>query len=111
MQCKDKFLIQSTKVPPSIDIDEIPPDTVRMIVLIGDYFYYFVNVFVMFFCGLLQFVKDEQKVIEELKLRVVYVTPQSHDVSSGGDSGITSAAKLSMRGSDVRFFLKFLSSI
>ena len=29
MQCKDKFLIQSTKVPASTDMDEIPPDTVR----------------------------------------------------------------------------------
>lgn len=28
MQCKDKFLLQSTKVPQSTDIDEIPPDTV-----------------------------------------------------------------------------------
>lgn len=74
LQCKDKFLIQSTKVPPSIDFDEIPPDT---------------------------FIKDEQKVIEELKLRVVFVTPQSLNADSGGESGITSAAKLSMRGSDI----------
>jgi hypothetical protein len=28
MQCKDKFLIQSTKVAASTDMDEIPPDTV-----------------------------------------------------------------------------------
>jgi MSP (Major sperm protein) domain len=28
MQCKDKFLIQSTKVAPSTDMDEIPADTV-----------------------------------------------------------------------------------
>ncbi|TVU28997.1 hypothetical protein EJB05_20539 [Eragrostis curvula] len=27
MQCKDKFLIQSTKVAASTDMDEIPPDT------------------------------------------------------------------------------------
>ena len=29
MHCKDKFLIQSTKVPASTDMDEIPHDTVR----------------------------------------------------------------------------------
>ncbi|KAK8945878.1 hypothetical protein KSP40_PGU008956 [Platanthera guangdongensis] len=27
MHCVDKFLLQSTKVSPTIDIDEIPPDT------------------------------------------------------------------------------------
>eukprot|EP00262_Sarcandra_glabra_P002626 TRINITY_DN13030_c0_g1_i1.p1 TRINITY_DN13030_c0_g1~~TRINITY_DN13030_c0_g1_i1.p1 ORF type:complete len:237 (-),score=43.60 TRINITY_DN13030_c0_g1_i1:261-971(-) len=48
MQCKDKFLLQSTIVPPSIDIDEIPPDA---------------------------FNKDGDKVIEECKLRVVYAAP------------------------------------
>ncbi|KAL0923299.1 hypothetical protein M5K25_007350 [Dendrobium thyrsiflorum] len=74
MQCKDKFLLQSTKVPPTIEFDEIPPDT---------------------------FIKDEEKVIEECKLRVVYVTPKSVNVNSGGESGITSATKLSMGGSDM----------
>jgi hypothetical protein len=28
LQCKDKFLIQSTRVAASTDMDEIPPDTV-----------------------------------------------------------------------------------
>lgn len=74
MQCKDKFLLQSTKVPPTIDFDEIPPDT---------------------------FIKDEEKVIEECKLRVVYVTPQSGNANSEGDSGTTSATNPSMRGSDM----------
>ena len=31
MQSKDKFLIQSTKVAASTDMDEIPPDTVSII--------------------------------------------------------------------------------
>lgn len=66
MQCKDKFLLQSTKVPPSTDIDEIPSDT---------------------------FNKDGDKVIEECKLRVVYSTPQYGHGSSDGDSGLTSRLK------------------
>ncbi|KAJ6828361.1 vesicle-associated protein 2-1 [Iris pallida] len=65
MQCKDKFLLQSTKVPPSTDIDEIPQDT---------------------------FNKDGDKVIEERKLRVVYTAPgQSGHGNSEGDSGLTSS--------------------
>ncbi|PKA58901.1 Vesicle-associated protein 2-1 [Apostasia shenzhenica] len=74
MQCKDKFLIQSTKVPPTIDIDEIPPDT---------------------------FSKDGENAIEECKLRVVYVTPQFGHVNSEGESGVSSTSKFSMRGSDM----------
>lgn len=30
MQCKDKFLLQSTIVPPHTDVDELPQDTVRI---------------------------------------------------------------------------------
>ncbi|KAG0460381.1 hypothetical protein HPP92_020273 [Vanilla planifolia] len=74
MQCKDKFLIQSTKVPPSIDIDEIPPNT---------------------------FNKDGEKVLEECKLRVVYVTPQ-FGASSEGESGIFSGSSVSRRGSEIQ---------
>lgn len=51
MQCKDKFLLQSTKVPPNTDVDEIPQDT---------------------------FSKDGEKTIEECKLKVVYNTPSGH---------------------------------
>ncbi|XP_020599184.1 vesicle-associated protein 2-1 [Phalaenopsis equestris] len=75
MQCMDKFLIQSTKVPPSIDIDEIPPDT---------------------------FTKDGEKVIEELKLRVVYISAKSRHPNSEGKSGISSASRHSMIGSDIQ---------
>ncbi|THU56758.1 hypothetical protein C4D60_Mb11t20590 [Musa balbisiana] len=66
MQCKDKFLIQSAKVPPSNDIDEIPSDT---------------------------FNKEGDKVIEELKLRVVYTSPsQSGRGNSEEESGLASSA-------------------
>ncbi|XP_038982431.1 vesicle-associated protein 2-1-like isoform X2 [Phoenix dactylifera] len=68
MQCKDKFLLQSTKVPQSTDMDELPPDT---------------------------FNKDGDKVIEELKLRVVYMAPsQSSHGNSEEDSGLTSSRSL-----------------
>lgn len=50
MQCKDKFLLQSTKVSTNSDVDELPLDT---------------------------FNKAEGKVIEELKLKVVYISPNS----------------------------------
>ncbi|KAF2914702.1 hypothetical protein DAI22_10g182633 [Oryza sativa Japonica Group] len=60
MQCKDKFLIQSTKlVATSTDMDEIPPNT---------------------------FNKEVDKVIEEMKLKVVYTVPSG----SFDDSSITS---------------------
>ncbi|RLM79112.1 hypothetical protein C2845_PM12G22210 [Panicum miliaceum] len=66
MQCKDKFLIQSTKVPASTDMDEIPPDT---------------------------FNKEADKVIEEMKLKVVYTLP------SGGsdDSSVSSLGSRSFK--------------
>ncbi|KAF3787631.1 Vesicle-associated protein 2-1 [Nymphaea thermarum] len=50
MQCKDKFLVQSTVVPPSTDSDDIPPDT---------------------------FNKDAEGKIEECKLKVVYTAPSA----------------------------------
>ncbi|KAJ4955115.1 hypothetical protein NE237_011898 [Protea cynaroides] len=48
MQCKDKFLLQSTIVPPITDVDEIPADA---------------------------FNKDGEKILEECKLKVVYLYP------------------------------------
>ncbi|KAF9591202.1 hypothetical protein IFM89_002857 [Coptis chinensis] len=50
MQCKDKFLLQSTIVPPHTDVDELPSDT---------------------------FNRDGDRVIEDCKLRVVYTSPSS----------------------------------
>ncbi|GAB4857667.1 Vesicle-associated protein 2-1 [Ancistrocladus abbreviatus] len=48
MQCKDKFLLQSTVVAPNSDVDDLPQDT---------------------------FNKDSGKAVEECKLRVVYLSP------------------------------------
>lgn len=51
MQCKDKFLLQSTTVPPHSDVDELPPDT---------------------------FTKESgERTIQESKLRVVYLSSSS----------------------------------
>ncbi|XP_073226897.1 vesicle-associated protein 2-1-like isoform X1 [Cicer arietinum] len=67
MQCKDKFLIQSTAVDSNTDVDELPPDT---------------------------FSKDSGKLTEELKLRVVYISPNSSQGSSRDDTMKNSAQKL-----------------
>ncbi|XP_043698197.1 vesicle-associated protein 2-1-like [Telopea speciosissima] len=48
MQCKDKFLLQSTIIPSNTDVDEIPQDA---------------------------FNKDGERKIEECKLKVVYTYP------------------------------------
>ncbi|KAG5523708.1 hypothetical protein RHGRI_030630 [Rhododendron griersonianum] len=50
MQSKDKFLLQSTIVASHTEVDELPQDT---------------------------FTKDSGKVVEECKLRVVYLSPQA----------------------------------
>ncbi|KAE8717521.1 Vesicle-associated protein 2-1 [Hibiscus syriacus] len=50
MQCKDKFLLQSTIVPPNTNVDDLPADT---------------------------FNKDGTKDIRECKLKVHYVSPSS----------------------------------
>uniref|UniRef100_N1QY14 Vesicle-associated membrane protein-associated protein A n=1 Tax=Aegilops tauschii TaxID=37682 RepID=N1QY14_AEGTA len=76
MQSKDKFLIQSTRVAASTDMDEIPPDT---------------------------FNKEADKVIEEMKLKVVYTLPSG----SSDDSGVTSSANRSFKqGGDDLSMLK-----
>lgn len=77
LQCKDKFLIQSTKVAPSTDMDEIPPDT---------------------------FAKEGDKVIDEMKLRVVYKS--SNGRANSEASGLTSPGA----GSDDISMLKNPSS-
>ncbi|XP_021893645.1 vesicle-associated protein 2-1 [Carica papaya] len=64
MQCKDKFLLQSTIVAPHTDVDELPQDT---------------------------FNKDSGKTIEECKLKVAYVSPASTQASSE-DEGSKNAA-------------------
>nr|XP_017222086.1 PREDICTED: vesicle-associated protein 2-1-like [Daucus carota subsp. sativus] len=69
MQCKDKFLLQSTKVAPETDIDELPQDT---------------------------FNKDSGRTIEDSKLRVVYIFPQSG--STNAEDGYKSSDS-NMQGS------------
>jgi hypothetical protein len=102
MQCKDKFLIQSTKVAASTDMDEIPPDTVRrnckMCNLEGLSLHYHYNeiisIAVRHLVVYVQFNKDADKVIEEMKLKVVYTLP------SGGsdDSSVSSLGSRSFKG-------------
>ncbi|KAG8374645.1 hypothetical protein BUALT_Bualt10G0017600 [Buddleja alternifolia] len=60
MQCKDKFLLQSTIVPPNTEVDELPKDI---------------------------FNKEGAKALEECKLRVIYMNPQS--TYGNFDDGIT----------------------
>ncbi|KAK7309075.1 hypothetical protein RJT34_05524 [Clitoria ternatea] len=59
MQCKDKFLLQSTLVNPNTDVDDLPADT---------------------------FTKESGNSIEEMKLRVAYITSTSSEGSSEDDA-------------------------
>ncbi|KAL2903054.1 Vesicle-associated protein 2-1 [Bienertia sinuspersici] len=59
MQCKDKFLLQSTVVSPNSEVDDLPQDT---------------------------FNKESGRTIEECKLRVVYVSPNSAQGNADEDS-------------------------
>jgi hypothetical protein len=80
MQCKDKFLLQSTIVPPPANVDELPPDTVRVLTWRRKV----IHVSLAWLCKMIlylnndwfycQFNKDSDgKVIQEMKLRVVYM--------------------------------------
>uniref|UniRef100_A0A7C9CPP0 MSP domain-containing protein n=1 Tax=Opuntia streptacantha TaxID=393608 RepID=A0A7C9CPP0_OPUST len=69
MQCKDKFLLQSTIVTPHSEVEDLPQDT---------------------------FTKESGRVIEECKLRVLYVLPNSSQGNPDGDS-----LDSSIRGLDV----------
>ncbi|XP_010451527.1 PREDICTED: vesicle-associated protein 2-1-like [Camelina sativa] len=60
MQCEDKFLLQSTIVPPHTDVDELPQDT---------------------------FTKGGGKILTESKLKVSYISPSTTQRSS--ESGET----------------------
>ncbi|KAH7687541.1 Vesicle-associated membrane-protein-associated protein [Dioscorea alata] len=66
MQCKDKFLLQSTKVAPVADVDELPPET---------------------------FNKEGDKVIEELKLKVIYKALVQSSAENLDESSMTSASR------------------
>ncbi|KAK9716305.1 hypothetical protein RND81_06G224000 [Saponaria officinalis] len=71
MQCKDKFLLQSTIVPPNSEVDELPQDT---------------------------FNKDGGRVIEERKLKVVYASPNSSQDNADDDSVNNSTGGSSIQG-------------
>ncbi|RZB56909.1 Vesicle-associated protein 2-1 isoform C [Glycine soja] len=73
MQCKDKFLLQSTIVNPNTDVDDLPPDT---------------------------FNKDGEKSIEDMKLRVVYISPMSPQGSTEDDTVKNSTQKLDANSSE-----------
>ncbi|KAJ0970682.1 hypothetical protein J5N97_018641 [Dioscorea zingiberensis] len=73
MQCKDKFLLQSTKVAPVADVDELPPET---------------------------FNKEGDKVIEELKLKVIYKALVQSGTGNLDESGMSSASRNLRQGSD-----------
>ncbi|XP_074317296.1 vesicle-associated protein 2-1-like isoform X1 [Silene latifolia] len=67
MQCKDKFLLQSTIVSPNSEVDELPQDT---------------------------FNKDNGRTVEECKLKVVYASPHSSQYNTDDDSINSSAGGL-----------------
>ncbi|KAI5417652.1 vesicle-associated protein 2-1 [Lathyrus oleraceus] len=67
MQSKDKFLIQTTPLDPNTDVDDLPPDT---------------------------FNKNSGKLTEELKLKVVYVSPTSPGGSTRDNTVKKSAQKI-----------------
>ncbi|XP_022737949.1 vesicle-associated protein 2-1-like isoform X4 [Durio zibethinus] len=66
MQCKDKFLLQSTIVAPNTDVDDLPADT---------------------------FNKESAKEIEECKLKVFYESPSAQGNSE--DEGLKSSTEQS----------------
>ncbi|XP_057775604.1 vesicle-associated protein 2-1 isoform X3 [Salvia miltiorrhiza] len=61
MQCKDKFLVQSTIVPPITNVDELPQDT---------------------------FNKEVGDTLQECKLRVIYVREQDGLGRNSGANGV-----------------------
>ncbi|KAA8526015.1 hypothetical protein F0562_007885 [Nyssa sinensis] len=73
MQCKDKFLVQSTIVPPQTDVDDLPQDT---------------------------FNKDSGRTIEECKLRVVYISP--HAAGGNSEDEASRGLKQSFDSSSMR---------
>ncbi|KAH9607107.1 hypothetical protein KSS87_005036 [Heliosperma pusillum] len=71
MQCKDKFLLQSTVVSPNSEVDDLPQDT---------------------------FNKDSGRAIEERKLKVVYASPYASGDNTDDDS-VNNSGGSSLHGS------------
>ncbi|KAL3619475.1 hypothetical protein CASFOL_037045 [Castilleja foliolosa] len=86
MQCKDKFLLQSTVVPPNTKTGELPKDT---------------------------FNKEAGNTLEEFKLRVYYITPLSaygdfkDDLDHNFDANLETYKKRSYNGA-IGFSIKFI---
>ena len=83
---------------PNTDVDELPPDTVRESTLS---LVYRINCIIgkekidLEYCHIgLQFNKDSGNTIEELKLRVAYISPNSPQGSSEDDASKNSTQKL-----------------
>ncbi|KAG5070082.1 Vesicle-associated protein 2-1 [Glycine max] len=79
MQCKDKFLLQSTTVNPNTDLDDLPPDT---------------------------FNKESGNSVEELKLRVAYISPTSPEDDASKNSQSLNSSSLSQSSLNKIPFLK-----
>ncbi|CAI0417639.1 unnamed protein product [Linum tenue] len=77
MQCKDKFLLQSTTVPQLTDVDDLPSDL---------------------------FTKESNGKVEECKLRVLYIPPSSTAQGNGEEDGLSSCRQ-SFDGNFVSSFL------
>jgi len=97
MQCKDKFLLQSTIVAPNTDVDDLPANTVRDSILSFTLYQLYKLKrkswsWILLFG--LQFNKDSGNSIEDLKLRVAYITPSSPEGSSEDDAAKNSGQKL-----------------
>ncbi|KAE9445086.1 hypothetical protein C3L33_23016, partial [Rhododendron williamsianum] len=84
MQSKDKFLLQSTIVASHTEVDELPQDT---------------------------FTKDSGKVVEECKLRVVYLSPQAALGNSEDEASKDSKRNLDSNSVSSTIALLYLSSV
>ncbi|CAM8902909.1 hypothetical protein QQ045_009753 [Rhodiola kirilowii] len=66
MQCKDKFLLQSTVVPPNTELEELSPDL---------------------------FNKDSGRTLEEYKLKVIYISADEANANSAAEESGSCSSK------------------
>lgn len=107
MQCKDKFLLQSTIVPPNTDVDELPADAVRILTwALFEWTYHFIlisSIEILF--SYFQFNKDSGRAIEECKLKVIYMTPNS---AMGNPEDEKNSSQSSTVSAEVLLFVYFI---
>lgn len=72
MQCKDKFLLQSVSAPDGATAKDITPEMVTWCYFFGSSFS-MLDLSFLVFTFLVQFNKEDGEVVEEFKLRVVYI--------------------------------------